>query len=286
MQILPLIYSLCSLSTRKRVPQSRAFSSANFYGYKIPDSKKELAYEKASQSAIKMPVIILVNPFLDANVGSASRAMLNFGMSELRIVDPRCDILSESAQALAAGSIEVLKNAKIFPTLKECVSDLQRVIATTARTRDMTQAVLTPQSAAATAINKECNVNVGIVFGRERNGLTNEELALADSYIFIPTFPSFSSLNLAQAVNIVCYEVWKHKLELESTLPPDYWLESRDYDRIIRREELDSFLNRLESTLSNTSYQTNLERREQCFRNIRNIFQRVRTTLHITYSWL
>jgi tRNA/rRNA methyltransferase len=85
-----------------------------------------------------MPCIILVNPFLDANIGSVSRAMLNFGLTELRIVSPECDHLSEKSRALAVGSFEILENAKIFSSLSECVSDLQRVAATTVRPRHMT----------------------------------------------------------------------------------------------------------------------------------------------------
>lgn len=270
--------SVLCFSTSKRFSNLVMSSSKDFSGYRIPDTRKALAYEIASTSSIRMPVIILVNPFLDANVGSVSRAMLNFGLSELRIVDPCCDILSEQAQALAAGSIDILKNAKVYPTVKDCIVDLQRVIATTARTRDMTQAVLSPQGAASIAINPANNVSVGILFGRERNGLTNEELALADSYVAIPAFSPFSSLNLAQAVNIISYELWKRRLEIEEEAPPDAWLQTKEGDRLARREELENLFLRMEEQLLVKEYQPDPSRREICFRNIRSIYQRAQMT--------
>ncbi len=115
---------------------SRLYSAGRFEGfrYQQPDSKQG-AYSEAAASEVLQPCIILVNPYLDQNVGSVSRAMLNFGLHELRVVNPRCDILSDNARALAAGSVEILENAKLFPTIEECVADLQRVFATTVRPR-------------------------------------------------------------------------------------------------------------------------------------------------------
>ena len=161
-----------------------------------------------------------------------SRSMLNFGLTELRLVDPRCDHLSEASQAIAAGSYEILENAKIYSSLDECTKDLQKVYATTVRPRHMTQMIYTPQKAAETAVflvppksedgkgGVDTVSQSGIMFGTERSGLTNEEVAYADSIITIPSFKHFSSLNLAQAVNIVGYEMWKRALEVEQSLPP------------------------------------------------------------------
>jgi len=249
-----------------------------FAGIRPPGTRKDIAYDMAKDSPIKMPAVILVNPFLDANVGSVSRAMLNFGLSELRVVDPRCDIMSEQSQALAAGAIDILRNAKIYSNLKDCVSDLQRVIATTARTRDMSQSILTPQSAAKIAINQSNNISVGILFGRERDGLSNEELSFADSYVAIPSFQYFSSLNLAQAVNILAYELFKQKLEVEQTPLADELFIFREGDKLAKREDLDNYLTRLETQLINRNYQPDKYRREAIFRNIRNIYQRVQIT--------
>ena len=161
--------------------------------------------------------------------------MLNFGLTELRLVDPRCDHLSDASKAIAAGSYEILENAKIYPCLDECVKDLQRVYATTVRPRHMTQMIYTPQKAAEAVVHRITSTddkdaegnNVyrsGIMFGTERSGLTNEEVAFADSIITIPSFKHFSSLNLAQAVNIVGYEMWKRSLEIDESLPPGTYL--------------------------------------------------------------
>ena len=218
------------------------------------DAKTVDPWKLAKQSSVlKMPVIILVNPFDPQNVGSVSRIMLNWGMTELRVVDPRCDVLSDEAKRLAVGSVKVLENAKIFNTLQECVLDLNRVIATTARQRDLNHMVHTPFSAAEDAMSflyqhhssspstianegeeeNSSNNNlvatvgadlpttdgggVGIVFGRERGGLRNDELLLADSTIHIPAFEAYDVLNLAQAVNIIGYEMWQRYITIRDS---------------------------------------------------------------------
>lgn len=167
---------------------------ASFRGYEQPRTK-EGAFFKAAEFS-NMPVIILVNPFLDQNVGSVARSMLNFGLTELRVVDPRCDIKSDNSKALAAGASDILEYAKIFPTLKECISDLQVVMATTIRPRDMTQTIVSPSRAASIIASSGHRIRAGILFGTERSGLTNEEVAMADTIITIPTFGHFSSINL------------------------------------------------------------------------------------------
>lgn len=142
----------------------------------------------------------------------------------------------------------------------------------------MTQMVLTPSAAAAAAITQDVNIRAGIMFGRERSGLTNEEVAEADSIISIPSFKHFSSLNLAQAVNIVGSELWNRNLAISETLPPNLWLHPRDGERLARRNELENFLGRLEVSLDNRNYQMNPSIRELNHRHIKNIFQRVMVT--------
>lgn len=260
----------CSLSTTTT-------STPHFEGYSQPETKRG-AYEAAVASPLLMPVIILVNPFLDQNVGSVARAMLNFGFHELRIVNPRCDILSEGALALAAGAVDVLHNAKVYQSLEDCSSDLQRIMATTVRPRHMTQMVLTPSAAAQESLKLDNSVKCGIMFGRERSGLTNEEVALADTIISIPSFKHFSSLNLAQAVNIVCSETWKQSLQLRESAPPGTWLQPRDGQRLARRDEIENFFQRLEVQMTERNFQNDENRRDLCFRNIRNIFLRTQVT--------
>ncbi|KAJ1429666.1 hypothetical protein B484DRAFT_396270 [Ochromonadaceae sp. CCMP2298] len=121
-------------------------------------------------------------------------------------------------------------------------------------------------------------LRVGILFGRERSGLTNEEVALADSIISIPTFKQFSSLNLAQAVNIVGYELWKRQTELMEAEAPAEWLHPRDGERLARVSELDNFLGRQEKCMDERGFQPEPQMRQYAFRNIRNIYQRVLVT--------
>lgn len=219
---LPLVRSKQNVNS-----VSRLF---NFDGYSQPE-KKRGAYAAAVASRVPMPCIILVNPFLDQNVGSVARSMLNFGLTELRIVNPKCDIKSPNALALAAGASEILDNAKVYDTLAECIADLQRVFATTIRPRHMTQIILTPAAAAIEAIpmvdpnsdaSEQTYNKVGILFGTERSGLSNDDVAMADAIVTIPVFMQFSSLNLAQAVNIIGFELWKRYLETDkmSAMPP------------------------------------------------------------------
>jgi TrmH family RNA methyltransferase len=183
-------------SYERKATSRLSFSAycASFRGYEQPKTK-EGAFFKAAEFS-NMPVIILVNPFLDQNVGSVARSMLNFGLTELRVVDPRCDIKSDNSKALAAGAIDILEYAKIFPTLKECISDLQVVMATTIRPRDMTQTIVSPSRAASIIASSDRRIRAGILFGTERSGLTNEDVAMADTIITIPTFGHFSSINL------------------------------------------------------------------------------------------
>lgn len=226
------------------------------------------AFNFAKESAVKMPCIILVNPFLDANVGSVSRSMLNFGMYELRVVNPRCDILSETAQTLAVGSVEILKNAKVFSSLKDCIADLDIVVATTARKHTINQIVNTPREMATEVVNTRNSLNVGIMFGRERDGLNNEELALANRRVGIPTFEHYGVLNMAQAVNIIGYECWQqalivreqitdeHRAACESDASMDGDIsnpcDSKETERPATSGEVNKFLERLLENVGNS----------------------------------
>lgn len=252
--------------------------SASFGGFKQSESKAE-AYLKATELNPSMPCIILVNPFLDSNVGSVARNMLNFGLHELRIVSPVCDISSESAKAMSAGAVEVLLNAKVFPSLEECVADLTRVFATTIRPRGMTQLIYTPEVAAEILVNATTSTTrTGILFGRERSGLTNDEVALADAIISIPTFKHFSSLNLAQAVNVVSYEIFKQSNIALANKPPETWLHASSGERLARRDEVRNLLRRLETALIENNYQKDLIKREVSFRSMGNLLQRIMMT--------
>lgn len=157
---------------------------------------------------IKQPAIILVKPQLGENIGKAARAMLNFGLTEMRIVDPRDGWPNPAAGPTAAGADIVLENAKLFDTTAEAVADCSHIYATTVRKRGMTKEVLTPVAAAEdmAAASGKC----AILFGPERSGLEIIDVELARKIITVPINPEFASLNLAQAVVLVAYEISKH----------------------------------------------------------------------------
>jgi len=168
------------------------------------------------------PLIVLVRPQLGENIGKAARAMLNFGLTDLRLVSPRDGWPNPSAGPAAAGADIVLEQAEVFETLAEAVHDCAHVYATTVRKRGVTKPVLTPEAAA-----REIHGAQGrsaLVFGPERSGLETDDVALARAIVTVPINPEFASLNLAQAVILCAYEWSKHaelaQPTVEELLPP------------------------------------------------------------------
>jgi tRNA/rRNA methyltransferase len=190
------------------------------------------------------PVIVLVRPQLGENIGKAARAMLNFGLTELRLVAPRDGWPNPGAGPAAAGADIVLERASLHDTLAEAVADCAHVYATTVRKRGVTKPVLTPEAAA-----REIHAATGrsaIVFGPERSGLETEEVALARAILTVPINPAFGSLNLAQAVILCAYE-WSKSQDLaqpteEELLPP------------APQEELDGLIAHFETLLEPRGY--------------------------------
>ena len=170
----------------------------------------------------KPPVIVLVRPQLGENIGKAARAMLNFGLTEMRLVSPRDGWPNPSAGPAAAGADGVLAHASVHETLAEAVADCANVYATTVRKRGVTKPVVTPEQAA-----REIHTQPGrsaYVFGPERSGLETDDVALARAILTVPINPEFGSLNLAQAVILCAYE-WSKNTGLaqptvEELLPP------------------------------------------------------------------
>lgn len=169
-------------------------------------SSKARAFEVAR--ARPAPVVVLMSPYDPGNIGSASRAMLNFGVSELRVVLPHHPTWNEGeAVSRACGAVSVLKHAVKYNSLRAATADLMLVFATTARPRDMSAAVSSPQEAAAEAVAAmRGGSRVGFLFGSEKSGLRNEDVAFANVLVTIPSEPNFSSLNLAHSVLLISYE--------------------------------------------------------------------------------
>ena len=190
------------------------------------------------------PLIVLVRPQLGENIGKAARAMLNFGLTELRLVEPRDGWPNPSAGPAAAGADEVLERATVFPTLAAAVADCAQVYATTVRKRGVTKPVLTPEQAAH-AIQREPGRSA-LVFGPERSGLDTDDVALARAIVTVPINPAFGSLNLAQAVILCAYE-WSKFQDLaqptvEELLPP------------APQEELEGMIAQLDTMLEERGY--------------------------------
>lgn len=161
------------------------------------------------------PVIILVEPQMAENIGMCARAMANFGLSEMRLVAPRDGWptgggLKKGATSAASGATHILENARLFPDTASAIADLNHVLATTARERGQMKRVVTPAEAMPPLTERVgAGERVGILFGRERIGLTNEEISFADAILTFPVNPAFASLNLAQAVLLAGYEWFK-----------------------------------------------------------------------------
>ena len=158
-------------------------------------------------SSKKQPSIILVKPQMGENIGSAARAMLNFGLENMRVVAARDGWPSQSAVATASGAGRVLDQARHFSSFHDAVGDFNFIFATTARGRDLTKPVYDPKKAMKIAFEKITDgQNVGIIFGPERAGLENTEVVRSNALITVPVNPNFSSINLAQTVLLLSYE--------------------------------------------------------------------------------
>jgi tRNA/rRNA methyltransferase len=157
------------------------------------------------------PVIVLVRPQLGQNIGKAARAMLNFGLTELRLVAPRDGWPNPEAGPAASGADEVLEQAKLFDTAEQAVADCNLVFASTVRRRDLVMPVTGPEEMAGQITGSDGRA--AILFGPERSGLETEEVALADAIVTVPINPEFGSLNLAQAVILLAYE-WSRRAAL------------------------------------------------------------------------
>jgi len=175
------------------------------------------AIEDTTKTASAGPAIILVEPQLGENIGMVARAMANFGLSELRLVNPRDGWPSEKARAAASRADHVIDATKVFDDLASAVADLNFVFATTARERDGFKPVRGPVEAGRVLrAHVEGGERTGILFGRERFGLYNDEVGLADEIVTFPVDPGFSSLNIAQAVLLMSYEWMKSGLAEET----------------------------------------------------------------------
>jgi len=224
------------------------------------------------------PAVILVRPQLAVNIGMCARAMANFGLDDLRLVNPRegwprSDDYRDIAYSAAAGASAVLDAARVFPSVETAVADLNAVYAATARERGQAKAILTP-SAAMTATAAAAGESRGILFGPERTGLDNDEVAIADAIVTFPSNPAYASLNLAQAVLICGYEWFK---AARGDRPPRSII-PRAASPPAQREMLLAFFDYLEGKLDENGFFRPVTKKPGMRRNLRNIFHRMELT--------
>ena len=221
--------------------------------------------QKIDKDKIK---IILVEPQLSENIGTAARAMLNFGLDSLSLVSPKQNHLSLKSIRASAGADFVLENAKIYQSVEEAISNTSYVFACTVRKRDMVKPYCGPMELSKIFSTLSKKSNVGIMFGREKSGLTNEQVSYADMILQIPTDPKFSSLNLAQAVAIISSEINRIDKKYDKK---DFF---NSNSVTAEKEEIIGFLNHLERALNVSGFLRPIEKKETMMINIRNIFTR------------
>lgn len=217
------------------------------------------------------PVVVLVRPQLAVNIGAVARAMYNFGLMRLRLVNPRDGWPHPDASATASGADAVIAGVELFDTLEAALGDVAFVCATSARDRGMEKPVLEPHAAAgALRTRHEMGEEIALVFGPEAAGLTNDEAALADIQVMIPANPAFASLNIAQAVLIIGYEWFRARGKIGENL--------RNLAPLATKAELYALFGHLEEELDRAGFLFPPEKRPAMVRNLRNMLTRAQFT--------
>ena len=232
-------------------------------------SLKDQLGRNVEQNEARVPAVILVGPQLGENIGAAARAMLNFGLTDLRLVAPRDGWPNPASEATAAGAVSVLNNAKVFETTADAVSDLNFCLAATARRRELAVPVMGTGDVGSILREKlNRGQNCGILFGAEKAGLKNEDVVLCDGIVTYPVNPGFHSLNLAQAVGVFAY-MWAAS---ESTAPPETF---DDVEHVTAsREDLVRMLEHFEEELDKSGFFFPPEKKHLMSQNIRAPFVR------------
>src|SRR3989344_5390237 len=215
------------------------------------------------ETLVPPPVFILVRPQLGENIGKAARAMLNFGLTDMRLVAPRDGWPNPSAGPAASGADVVLERAQVFDTVAQAVADCHHVYATTVRRRGGPKPVVTPETAARAMV--AAPVRSAILFGPERSGLETDDVAIAHDILTVPINPEFGSLNLAQAVILVAYE-WSKTGGQGLASPPQV-----DLDPPAPMEELDGMFDQLCGMLEEKNYFFPESRAATSRRTLRNL---------------
>ena len=209
---------------------------------------------------------ILVRPQMGENIGSVARAIKNFNIKYLRIVNPRCNWPNQKALATSVGAKDVLKSAKIYDSVEKSIGDLDMIFASSSRIRSVNKKIISVSNL-RTKMKKRRKI--GILFGPEASGLTNDEISCADYLVKIPSNKKFSSLNLSHSAIIFCFEIFKHfsgkKIEYKSGYKSS----------VAKKSEVNKFLNFIIQGLDKKGFLQPGHRRKSMIRNINNIFHRL-----------
>jgi tRNA/rRNA methyltransferase len=253
-------------STSSAAPQDERFSgkptNAALPAEGLSDPGLDPGEAKARLEGPNKPVIVLVHPQLGQNIGKAARAMLNFGLTELRLVAPRDGWPNPEAGPAASGADVVLEQAKLFDTVHDAIADCNLVFASTVRRRDLVMPVIGPEEMAGQIASQPGRS--AILFGPERSGLETEDVTLANAIVTVPINPEFGSLNLAQAVILLAYE-WSKRTELSQ--PPAKELESP-----APHAELEGLISQLNGELETKGYFHPVSRTQATKNTLRTMF--------------
>jgi tRNA/rRNA methyltransferase len=206
--------------------------------------------------------IILVEPQLGENIGAAARAMKNFGFSDLRIVNPRDGWPNEKARSMSVGAIDVIEGAQIFTNLNDAIADLGLVYATTSMTRSINKEQIYLDKITDEFLTGS---RIGILFGRESSGLSNNEITRANKVISIRTEKEQASMNIAHAVAVVCYQ-----LSCKRNVTPQH-----DFGKVVSHSQLEYFFEDLFDKLDKNGFFRVPQKKKQMSMKIRNIFTRI-----------
>ena len=209
---------------------------------------------------------ILVRPQMGENIGSVARAIKNFNIKHLRLVNPRCNWPNQKALATSVGAKDVLKSAKIYDTVEKSIGDLDIIFASTSRIRKVNKKTISVLNF-KTKIKK--GRKVGILFGPEASGLSNDEISCADYLVKIPSNKNFSSLNLSHSAIIFCYELFKNYLGKKAEYKTGY------KSSVAKKSEVNKFLNFIVQGLDKKGFLQPNHKRQSMIRNINNIFHRL-----------
>ncbi len=224
------------------------------------------------------PVIVLVEPQMGENIGAAARAMLNCGIDEMRIVNPRDGWPNEKANIMSSGAFDIMPPVRVYDTTAEALADCHYTYATTARIRDMVKPVFTAKEAAIDArAREEKGQRVAYLFGAERAGLSNEDVALSHAIITIPVNPEFSSLNLGQGVLLCAYE-WFQCTAIKGVPRTSTTEQVAATELPASHDDLNNLYRRLEEELHKGGFFRTQELQPTVMRNLKNMLARTGMT--------